>query len=281
VKRKLAVDPTAVRAAARRVRARGEDVASHGADLSSATSGRIGHGALGETVDSLVKRGLHAVADGITGAVRKLHLDTATGLEHGVERTERDDAGASRAFDDLEHDHHDGAGSAHGGGSVAGGSAPAGGGTTAPPPPRKPLAPDAKKWQNKGGTLEEHEDGSITYTTGTGHRTGPGVSVTYDKHGFPDFTDFRDHPSGVSHVTFEDEYAGNRTTDFKQSNDLAAAEAAKNAKAWSTTGQRSPHNYTWHHDQDLHTMHLVQFEIHRTFPHTGGVSLKKLAGGGA
>jgi hypothetical protein len=278
VKRRISVDPTAVQATAKRLRASGESVSASGDELRSGTEGPVGHGALGETVDALVKRGLHAVADGITGAVRKLHEDTATGLERALQRTERDDAEAGRAFDDLEHDRHDAAGTAHGGEPVTGGGDPGGGGTTTPLPPRKNLQPVASKWQDKGGTIEEQDDGSIIYTTGAGHRTGAGVSVTYDKRGFPDFSDYQDHPSGVTHVTFDQDYAGNRTTDFSRSNELAAAQAEAGGTTWDTTGQRSPRDYTWHHDPDLRTMHLVQREVHSTFPHTGGVSLKKRGG---
>jgi hypothetical protein len=275
--RKIVVNPAAVRATAARLRSRGAAMSSHGDQLRTATSGRIGHGALGETVDNLVKRGLHAVTDGVTGAVRKLHDDTATGLERAIERTAKDDRGAKSAFDDLEHGRHDGAGTAHGGGSVGGGDDGGGGGTSAPPAPKPPKhrQPVASTWQANGGTIEYHDDGSITYTTGPGHKTGPGVSVTYDKRGFPDFSDYRDHPSGVTHVTFEGEYAGNRTSDFSDSNRMAATQAQASGTTWDTTGPRSPDGYTWHHDQDLTTMHLVDRDTHSTFSHTGGVSLKK------
>jgi hypothetical protein len=95
-------------------------------------------------------------------------------------------------------------------------------------------------------------DGSVTYT----HPT-EGWKVTYDPQGFPDFsTHLR-----PGRNTVRIQLTGSRTLD----------EAAANAKAGFTKG--TPDGYTWHHNQELGLMQLVDEEVHAAFSHTGGVAV--------
>jgi hypothetical protein len=271
------MDPAAVDAAAARLRDSGSRVAQHGSDLDTATSGRrIGRGgALASAVEDLAKRGLSAVAHGATQAVKRLHDDTATGLERAAKRTRTRDADAKQSFDKLGNTPSN----LHSGGPipVAGHSGGKGGSPTPSGPQVKPPhSPDLKKWQDAGGKVKFHSSGKVTYTTGGGSahsKVGAGVSITYDKRGNPDFRGHLTHPSGVTHVTFPSGYSGNRGSDFRESNKMAAQIARK--EPWTTKGDVSPPGYTWHHHHDLHTMQLVDRNVHQLFSHLGGVSLMK------
>jgi len=48
-------------------------------------------------------------------------------------------------------------------------------------------------------------------------------------------------------------------------------EQLANAKAGFIDG--TPAGYVWHHDKKLGTMLLISEDIHRAFPHTGGVAI--------
>jgi hypothetical protein len=280
------MDPAAVEQSASKLRSTAATVAQHGSDLDANTSGRaVGRGgAIGAAVENLVKRGLGTVARDATQAVKRLHEDTATGLERAAKRVRTQDTSAKSSFDSVGQSSH----SVPSGSAIplkgAGGSR---GGSPAPPVPqvKPPHSPDVGKWQKAGGTVEYHRNGSVTYTSGAGH-VGKGVplgtTVTYDKRGNPNFNAFLTHPSRVTHVTFPSPgYSGNRGGDFTQSNQLAKQKAAEIAKQnptpppepWTTTGAKSPKDYTWHHHHDLVTMQLVARNIHQNFSHLGGVSL--------
>jgi len=118
-------------------------------------------------------------------------------------------------------------------------------------PKRKPRQPDKKKWKEKGGKIEEHKDGSTTYTT------KDGKSVTYSKDGYPDFSPH----SPEKPVKIED-MKGDHYEDYKAAN-----------QASGRTGSKAPKGYTWHHMEDGKHMQLVDKTIHRDFPHTGGASV--------
>ncbi|MBK9259792.1 MAG: HNH endonuclease [Polyangiaceae bacterium] len=117
---------------------------------------------------------------------------------------------------------------------------------------RKPNQPDPTKWQAKGGTIQQNSDGTTTYTR------KDGVSVTYDKDGFPDFRPYR-HPT-VKDVQIE--FTGSYDKDF------ALADKA----AGITKKMRQQEKYTWHHHQDGKTMQLIKRDVHKDFFHTGGMS---------
>ena len=117
---------------------------------------------------------------------------------------------------------------------------------------RKPHQPNAKKWLDNGGSIEQKADGTTTFTR------SDGVSVTYDKAGFPDFTRYR-HPT-VKDVQIE--FSGS------YEKDNSAADKA----AGITEDMRQQQNYTWHHHQDGKTMQLIKRDVHKDFFHTGGMA---------
>ena len=117
---------------------------------------------------------------------------------------------------------------------------------------RKPHQPVAKKWLDNGGSIEQKADGTTVFTR------SDGVSVTYDKAGFPDFIPHR-HPT-VKDVQIE--FTGSYQKDF------AAADKA----AGITEEMRDSQEYTWHHHQDGKTMQLIKRDVHRDFFHTGGMA---------
>ncbi len=57
-----------------------------------------------------------------------------------------------------------------------------GGGHVDGPKKRSPRKPNREKWEKEGGTVQDHPDGSTTYTR------KDGASVTYNKEGYPDFS---------------------------------------------------------------------------------------------
>lgn len=66
------------------------------------------------------------------------------------------------------------------------------------------------------------------------------------------------------------EFRPDHYRDYKLANEKAGYEAE-----W---GNQPPENYHWHHNENLSTMQLVPKDIHRLFPHQGGVSLTKNGG---
>lgn len=117
---------------------------------------------------------------------------------------------------------------------------------------RKPHQPVPKKWLDAGGSIQQKADGTTIFTR------SDGVSVTYDKAGFPDFTPYR-HPT-VKDVQIE--FTGSYPKDF------AAADKATGI----TKKMREDEGYTWHHHQDGKTMQLIKKNVHQDFFHTGGMS---------
>jgi hypothetical protein len=70
--------------------------------LSAKTGGRVGHGAIGEVAEGLVKRGVRAAGEGVSKAIADFHRATAKGLENVAERTREADGRAAKSFKDLE-----------------------------------------------------------------------------------------------------------------------------------------------------------------------------------
>lgn len=116
-------------------------------------------------------------------------------------------------------------------------------------------APNHDNWIAGGGTVTRNADGSITYTR------SDGVSVKYDRNGYPDFS-----PHATKTVQIDD-------MKFDHYHDFKAANAKIGASGRTPPG--SP-DFTWHHHQDGKTMQLVPTSIHNAakggFPHAGGVS---------
>src|SRR5256885_8524447 len=71
---KFESDPESLRAAAH-MDEREADVVTHGETLAANTTPRVGHGAIGEVVESAVERGIKIAAHDITAAVRKFYRD--------------------------------------------------------------------------------------------------------------------------------------------------------------------------------------------------------------
>ncbi len=112
----------------------------------------------------------------------------------------------------------------------------------------KPRQPNKKKWVARGGKIIEHPDGSTTYVNDKGQ------SITYNKDGYPDFSD---------HSVLEtksDELTGDNYKDKKLVNE-------------SFGFSNTPDGYRWHHVEDGTTMQLVPEDLHDEFYHTGGASV--------
>ncbi|SIO29874.1 HNH endonuclease [Vannielia litorea] len=123
-------------------------------------------------------------------------------------------------------------------------------------------APNTRKWLDRGGTIHQNRDGSVTYTNRQGQ------AVTYDNRGYPDFS-----PHRVDSTTLPGGFQS-RSADFR---------AANNQTGRGQYGDRSPPGQTWHHHEDGVTMELLPRALHRQFTHAGGISNTHgtLANGGA
>jgi hypothetical protein len=97
----FSVDPKALRAAAGHLDAHASEVAAHGEALGAQTAGPVGRGAIGEVVESAVRRGLRIVAHDLSRAVEKFYAHTAAVIRRAAAETERTDGEAKAAFDDL------------------------------------------------------------------------------------------------------------------------------------------------------------------------------------
>lgn len=112
-----------------------------------------------------------------------------------------------------------------------------------------------------------HSDGSMTVTVKSRNVELNGIKIKYDAEGFPDLKPFL-YSDGINSVKME--LTGSRTNDFAKANQIAGF----GSKAVDT-----PDNFTWHHNQELGLMELVQTNIHSIVPHTGGVSIWQKAFG--
>lgn len=116
-----------------------------------------------------------------------------------------------------------------------------------------------------GNIVEIMPGGQIRYTTTisdpASSLTGKTVSVSY-VDGFPDFSPFTTHPSGVKSVTIS--MTGTNRIDFRLANEAAGH------PEW---GNRPPPGWTWHHHQDGSRMELVPSDINSLFSHLGGASI--------
>jgi uncharacterized protein YukE len=95
------VNPDALRSAAADLDEHAAQVASHGETLDANTASPVGHGAIGEAVDAAVKRALRVVAHDLSTAVHKFYTDAASLMRKTAAETERRDAEAKQAFDEL------------------------------------------------------------------------------------------------------------------------------------------------------------------------------------
>jgi hypothetical protein len=106
--------------------------------------------------------------------------------------------------------------------------------------------------------------GAIRYTRPV---DGQMQSVIY-RDGFPDFSPFMRHPSGVRSVPIEN--MTGTPADFR------AANLAAGRPEW---GRAAPRGWTWHHHQDGVTMQLIPRGINRDFDHMGGAAVTRRRAG--
>jgi hypothetical protein len=130
----FSVDPPALRAAAGQLDEHAGEVATHGETLGANTAGTVGRGAIGEVVESAVKRGIGIVAHDISAAVRKFYADAAVVMRKAAAETERRDAEAKQAFDELGHGPPSGAAAGSRAGTVDQPADPLGVRAEKPPP---------------------------------------------------------------------------------------------------------------------------------------------------
>ena len=97
----FSVDPEALRAAAGQLDAHAGEVAARGESLGAQTAGPVGRGAIGEVLESAVRRALRMVAHDLSRAVEKFYADAAVVMRRAAAETERTDGEAKSAFDEL------------------------------------------------------------------------------------------------------------------------------------------------------------------------------------
>src|SRR5215472_5906213 len=97
----FSVDPEALRAAAGQLDAHAGEVAARGESLGAQTAGPVGRGAIGEVLESAVRRALRMVAHDLSRAVEKFYADAAVVMRRAAAETERTDREARSAFDEL------------------------------------------------------------------------------------------------------------------------------------------------------------------------------------
>lgn len=126
--------------------------------------------------------------------------------------------------------------------------------------------PRFDRWIKTGGIVELMPGGQVRYTRMIDDpvvlritRGGP-ASVNYT-NGYPDFTPYMRHPSGVRSVRIN--VTGIDRTDVRNAN-IAAGHPE-----WKS---QPPEGWTWHHHEDTKTMQLVPRAINSGFDHLGGAS---------
>lgn len=97
------IDPDALSHAADKLHGHAGEIENHGRALGAKTGGRVGHGAIGEVAESLVKRGVRAASEGVSKAVADFTRGTAKGLKQTAARIKEADDRAAKGFKDLEH----------------------------------------------------------------------------------------------------------------------------------------------------------------------------------
>lgn len=129
-----------------------------------------------------------------------------------------------------------------------------------------PQTPHFNKWLENGGRIRMLDDGSLEYSRRIdllGDGVLKDVSVVY-REGFPDFTPFTTHPSGVTSVRIAN-MVGDHDTDYR----------AANLAAGTDWGRSSPDGWSWHHHEDGETMMLVPTELNLRFSHLGGAAVAR------
>ena len=90
-----------------------------------------------------------------------------------------------------------------------------------------------------------------------------GMTVVYDGEGWPRFGPYL-YPDGYN--TLRIALTGSRARDV--------------AEAWRATGldrKTLSRQWTWHHHEELGVMQLIDRRVHRSFSHTGGLQIYRVA----
>ena len=101
-------DLDAERAVAGHLRARGDDVRTHGETLSSHTQGRVGSGPLGEVADTAVSRIMGAFSEGFSGALSEFFHGTADVAERNAKKLDGLEAETKAKHDSIGPPPYDG-----------------------------------------------------------------------------------------------------------------------------------------------------------------------------
>jgi hypothetical protein len=101
----------------------------------------------------------------------------------------------------------------------------------------------------------KHEGGAKTFIKN-------GVEVRYSREGFPDFSPYKYKGT-----------AGKAEVKIRLSDNRAADETAANLAAGFKDG--TPDDFTWHHNEEVGTMQLIETQVHKDFPHSGGFAIWK------
>ncbi|PXZ01223.1 HNH endonuclease [Gilliamella apicola] len=119
---------------------------------------------------------------------------------------------------------------------------------------RKKRMPSSKNKHLDHSRTTYHPDGSITFYD---HK---GRAVTYDKYGNPDFSPYAEKE--VTSTRFN--------CDRKHDNKIANEEIGYKGDKKEDIYKAQP-GKVWHH-VDKETLILLDAELHKNFPHTGGAS---------
>ncbi|KZL10635.1 HNH endonuclease [Pseudovibrio sp. Ad26] len=148
-----------------------------------------------------------------------------------------------------------------------------------------PNAPKFKKWEESGGWLKHDPDtGAVIYgkKINTSTKGNMDVEVPY-VNGKPIFDDFTDYRTKI------DSFNGKRKDDYQKANKNLMDEQRKTADDLGVVNKKgdnakkiNPNKldengdpiYTWHHHEDGKSMLLMDYWVHKLFPHAGGHSGK-------
>ncbi len=164
-----------------------------------------------------------------------------------------------------------------------------------------PNAPDFNKWKENGGTVKYDETtdtiiyGKPSMETASMGKTN--VEVPYksgppDNQRYPDFSDFSKETVEIPNMKGQSEnkihppeggdfskaweklskQKGNAYAYIEDKFDMNRRIKGTGKEQWP---DKSPEDYTWHHQGDKSTMQLVDEAIHREFTHKGGASASR------
>ena len=162
-----------------------------------------------------------------------------------------------------------------------------------------PNAPHFQKWIDNGGTVKYDEATDTIIYGKPGMETSTmgevAVEVPYkpgppDGQRYPDFSDYAKETVNLKEMTGVSEFditlpdVGDFSKAWaelstekgdKYTSETYGIKRRSRGKRAGTWPDKSPRNYTWHHNGDKATMQLLDYEIHKTFTHAGGASASR------